>query len=83
MDQASLLDDLALDACSVEQTSLTAAVVVAVDESFDLRLEIVRPVVVFSRMRFFRVWCQRSILPFVWGCRARREHRAQLGPWRR
>ncbi len=65
MDQASLLNGLALDVFSVEQNGLAAAeidvswgqvakalvaaaVVVVVDESFDLRLEIARQVVVFQ-----------------------------------
>ena len=44
-----------------------ATVVVIGDEGLDLGLEIARQVVVSNRMRFLRVWCQRSILPWVIG----------------
>ncbi len=42
-----------------------APMVVALDEGCDLGFKIARKEVVFDRMRFFSVWCQRSILPWV------------------
>ena len=44
---------------------VVAAVVVVVDECGNLRFEITRQEIVFQR--FLRVWCQRSILPWVIG----------------
>jgi hypothetical protein len=46
---------------------VVAAAVVVFDEGLDLRFEIAGQEVVFQQMRFFRVWCLRSILPWVWG----------------
>jgi len=40
--------------------------IVMLDEGLDGLLKGVREIVVSSRMRFFKVWCQRSILPWVW-----------------
>jgi hypothetical protein len=45
-----------------------APVVVVLDEADDLGLRADRQVLVSKRIRFFRVWLQRSTLPWVWGC---------------
>ena len=50
----------------VDALVVTAAIVV-VDEGGDLGFEIARQEVVFQQMLFLRVWCQRSILPWVIG----------------
>ena len=47
--------------------SVVATVVVIGDEGLDLGLEITREVVVFQQNAVLRVWCQRSILPWVIG----------------
>jgi hypothetical protein len=44
---------------------VAAVVVVVVDEGGDGGLEFAFEEVVFRRMRFLRVWCRRSILPYV------------------
>ena len=46
---------------------VVAAMVIVLDEGFDLGLEVTKQVGVFQQNAFFRVWCQRSILPWVWG----------------
>ena len=68
--QAAMFDGLSLDPLAlfddgigpaevgvgrgdVVEALVVAAVVVVLDEGLDL---------------FLRVWCQRSILPWVWGC---------------
>jgi hypothetical protein len=40
---------------------------VALNEGFDLGFEIAWQEVILQLDRFFRVWCQRSILHWVWG----------------
>ncbi len=83
MDQAPLLDCLALDAFSVEEDSLAAAeidvrgdqvaqalvasaVVVLVDESFDLRLEVAGEIVVFEQDAGLKGDCQGfRVLPVM------------------
>jgi hypothetical protein len=49
------------------QALMVAPVVVMLDERCGLRLQITGEVIVSSRMRFLSVWCQRSILLWVWG----------------
>ena len=57
------------------QALVVASVVVVLDEGADLGLEVAGQEVVFEQdavIRYadlrFMVWCQRSILPWVWGC---------------
>ncbi|MDB5634530.1 MAG: hypothetical protein JWR49_3385 [Tardiphaga sp.] len=40
---------------------------VALNEGFDLGFEIAWQEVILQLDRFFRAWCQRSILHWVWG----------------
>ena len=52
----------------VIQALVVAPVVVVLDEGADLGFEITGQIIEFSsRIRFLRVWRQRSILPWVWG----------------
>jgi hypothetical protein len=45
-----------------------APVIVVIDKGVDLRLEGARQEVVFGQNAVFSgVWCQRSILPWIWG----------------
>ena len=44
-----------------------ARVIVVVDKGGDLGLKIAGQEIVSNKMRFFSVWCQRSILPWVIG----------------
>ena len=53
----------------VIQALVIAPVVVVLDEGADVGFEITGQVIVLEQdpVRFLRVWCQRSILPWVWG----------------
>ena len=51
----------------VIQALVVAPVVVVLDESAELGFEITGQIIVLQQIRFLRVWCQRSILPWVWG----------------
>ena len=49
---------------------VVTAVVVVVDEGGDLGFEVAGRKKFSNRMRFLRVWCQRSILPWANSCLA-------------
>ncbi len=51
----------------VAKALVIPGMVVVFDESGHLPFEIIWQIVIFEQMRFLRVWCQRSILPCVWG----------------
>ena len=51
----------------VVEALVVSLVNVVLDEGLDLGLEIARQEVVLEQDAIFMVWCQRSILPCVWG----------------
>ena len=53
----------------IVEALVIASMIVVLDEGCDLGLEIAWQKVVFEQdaVRFFIVWCQRSIFPWVWG----------------
>ena len=51
----------------VVQALVISLVIVVLDERFDLAFEVAGQEVVFLADAVLRVWCQRSILPWVWG----------------
>ena len=51
----------------VAQALVVTKVIVVAEEGVNLGLEVTGQRVVFEQMRFFSVWCQRSILPWVMG----------------
>ena len=53
--------------CEVAEALVIAVVVVMLDKGRDGRLEFALQVVVFQKDAVLGVWCQRSILPCVWG----------------
>jgi len=52
----------------VVQAPVVTLVVVVLDEGLDLGLKVAGQEVVLQQDAVFNVWCQRSILPWVWGC---------------
>lgn len=61
--------EVGIGGCDVAQAFVVTAMVVMLDERLDLGLKVTGQEGVSSRMRFLRVRCQRSILPWVWGGR--------------
>jgi hypothetical protein len=51
--------------CHIAQTFVVAMVIIVLDERLDLGLDVAGQEVVFQQDGFFRVWRQRSILPWV------------------
>ena len=51
----------------VLEALVVAPMVVVLDERLDLTFEVSRQEVVFQEDAVLEVWCQRSILPWVWG----------------
>ena len=51
----------------IVEALVVSAVFGVINERLDLRFEVALQVVVFQQDRFFRVWCQRSISPWVCG----------------
>ncbi|OJV00173.1 MAG: hypothetical protein BGO16_00140 [Nitrobacter sp. 62-23] len=52
-----------VNGCEAAEDLMVAAVVVVIDERCDLPFKITPTGISFPGMRFFRVWCHRSILP--------------------
>ncbi len=52
----------------VVEALVVAPVVVMLDEGCDLGFEVAGQEVVLQEDSVFEGWCQRSILPWVWGC---------------
>jgi hypothetical protein len=55
--------ELDISGCEILQALVVAPVIVVINEGVGLLLEVSRQIVFSNRMRFFRVWCQRSIFP--------------------
>ena len=53
--------------CHIAQAFVVAVMIIVLDERLDLGFEISGQEVVFLADAVLRVWCQRSILPWVWG----------------
>ena len=51
----------------IAEAFMVSAVVAMLDEGVDMALKVSRQIEFSSKTRFFNVWCQRSILPCVWG----------------
>jgi hypothetical protein len=74
LDDFALFDDgwrpaeVGISGCHVLQALVIALVVVMLDEGLDLAFEVAGQEIVLQQDAVFRVWCQRSILPWVWGC---------------
>ena len=74
LDPLTLFDDgcspaeVGIGGCHVFQALVVALVIVVLDEGLDLGLKIAGQEAVFQQHAlFFRVWCQRSILPWFCG----------------
>ena len=51
----------------IAQAFVVAVMIIVFDECLDLGFEVAGQEVVFLADAVLRVWCQRSILPWVWG----------------
>lgn len=73
LDPFALLDDgwcpaeVGIGGRHIVQALVVTLVVAVLDEGLDLGLEVAGQEVVLQQDAFFRVWCQRSILPWVCG----------------
>ena len=46
---------------------MVALMVVVLDEDCDLRFQVAGQIIILQQDAVLQVWCQRSILPWVWG----------------
>src|SRR5882672_4729365 len=53
--------------CQMADGLVVTPVVVVINEVVDLGLKVAGQIVGLEQMPFFSAWCQRSILPWVWG----------------